>query len=151
MEFSQIINRNAIDLKYRAKDKDDVLRHMVEMLYKDGAITSVREFLDDVYLRESEGITGIGDNIAIPHGKSKCVIKNCVAVCKLVEPIEWETIDDQPVNLIILFAVTKEGATNTHLKMMACVASALAKEKVCKGIKSATTPDDLIAAFSVIA
>ena len=105
MDFAQIINKSAVDVGYHAKDKDDALRHMIALLHKDGAVTDEEAFLKDVYAREAEGITGIGDAIAIPHGKSPVVARNCVAVCKLAAPIAWESIDDEPVELIVLFAV----------------------------------------------
>ena len=151
MDFSQIINKEAVHIGYAAKDKDDALRHMIDLLYKAGAVSSPEEFLEDVYLRESEGITGIGGGIAIPHGKSRCVAQSCIAACRLAKPIQWETIDGDPVSLILLFAVTEQDAQATHLKMMAGVASALADENICDRIRTAATADALIAAFNGVA
>ncbi len=121
---------------------------MANLLCQDNAITSADEFIKNVYEREAEGLTGIGDGIAIPHGKSNAVIKNCIAVCKLKEPIEWASIDHQPVSLVILFAVMRDAPATTHLKMMAGVARALADTSVCSGIKKAQTPAELIMAFN---
>ena len=148
MDFAQIISENAVDLACSAATKDDVLRHMAQMLLEDHAITSVEDFLQNVYEREAEGITGIGDGIAIPHGKSDAVIKNCVAVCKLENEVAWQSIDDKPVTFVILFAVMKDAPSAVHLKMIAGVAAALADASVCQGIKSAQTASELIQAFS---
>lgn len=69
MDISSVINESKINLKLDAHDKDEVLSAMVDMLVEAGDVNSKEEFIKDVYYRESEGETGIGDGIAIPHGK----------------------------------------------------------------------------------
>ncbi|MCI5773482.1 MAG: PTS sugar transporter subunit IIA, partial [Erysipelotrichaceae bacterium] len=70
MEIKDILDENIIDLSIEAKNKDQVLRHLANLLKENGYIQNLEEFVSDIYLRESEGITGIGNGIAIPHGKS---------------------------------------------------------------------------------
>ena len=60
---------------------------------------------------EAEGATGIGQGIAIPHGKSPSVRQTVIAAATLADPIPWETLDDRPVEIVILFAV-QEGDKN---------------------------------------
>ena len=73
MDITEIINKNAIEIGYKAKSKIDVLERLTELLLLDGSISSKEVFLEDIFKRESEGVTGIGDEIAIPHGKSSAV------------------------------------------------------------------------------
>lgn len=144
MNFLDIINQNAIDINFDAKDKQEALRHLAELLEQDGAITDAEQFLEDVFLREAEGQTGIGDCVAIPHGKSEVVKKNCVAVGKLRSPIQWESIDEQPVRLVILFAVQAQSPAKEHLSMMAAVARLLAREDVCNRLINVGSQQELL-------
>ena len=61
-------------------------------------------FIKALYLREEEGITGIGEGIAIPHGKSSVVAKTAIAIGRNLDGIEWETFDDKPVRVVIMLA-----------------------------------------------
>lgn len=144
MSTMEIVNKNAIAVELEAKDKRQAITGLARLLLADGAIEDEEAFVDDVFLREQEGQTGIGDGIAIPHGKSQCVKKNCVAVGKLKTPLEWETVDGEPVSVIFLFAVQKDAPAEAHLRMMASVARALAHEDTCRCLKKAQTREEII-------
>lgn len=74
-------------------DKEDALKKMIKMLLDAGYIDDAEGFYEDVLLRESQGITGIGNYIAIPHGKSSFVSKVGISIAKLNNEIQWETND----------------------------------------------------------
>lgn len=144
MNVQDIINKNAICVGFEAADKREAITHIAQQLYQDGAISDVERFVDDVFFRESEGQTGIGEGIAVPHGKSNSVTRSCVAIGTLKAPIAWESIDDEPVSVIFLFAVQDTAYDNTHLKMMATVACALAHDDICYKLRSAESHDDIL-------
>ena len=104
-------------------------------------------FLDDVYLRESEGITGIGNGIAIPHGKSKSVKKTTVAIAVLKNEIDWETLDEKGVKVVILFAVQDTDATTTHILLLQQVAILLANDDFLDSLKEVSSIDQLYEIF----
>ncbi|TCL76452.1 PTS system unknown substrate IIA component (Fru family) [Hydrogenispora ethanolica] len=147
MEIIDVINRNAIDLQLQVTHKQAALEALTELLWRDGAIRSREEFLADVMLREAEGKTGIGGAIAIPHGKSDSVVRTCIAIGRVDRGIEWETLDGNPVKLIILFAVDNQHRDHLHVKLMAKVAGALADEAVCEALLQAATPQDVLDIF----
>jgi PTS system fructose-specific IIA component len=147
MDVTEVINKNAIDLYLQVDDKKGAIEVLSELLLKDGSIHCKEEFINDIYLREAQGMTGIGDYIAIPHGKSDSVVKTCIAVGRVHKGISWETIDDKPVKLIILFAVDNESKNNQHVKLMAKVAGALANKKVCEALLEAENPEDVLSIF----
>lgn len=147
MDVTDVINLNAIDLYLQVDDKKGAIEVLSELLFKDGSIRSKEEFINDVYLREAQGMTGIGDFIAIPHGKSDSVVKTCIAVGRVDKGIPWETIDDKPVKLIILFAVDNKSKNNQHVKLMAKVAGALANIKVCEALLEAEEAKDVLSIF----
>ena len=147
MLISEVINTNAVVLDLEAVNKTEVLNCLTELLFDDDSIDSKDKFLVDVLLRESEGKTGIGCGVAIPHGKSASVKKTCVAIAKLKEPIEWETIDGEPVQVVILFAVDDKDKTNYFIKLMSEVARLLAREDFCRNLLSAKDKNELLRLF----
>ncbi len=148
MDISSVINESKINLKLDAHDKDEVLSAMVDMLVEAGDVNSKEEFIKDVYYRESEGETGIGDGIAIPHGKSHSVVKTSLAMARTLEPVEWETLDGKPVRFIILFAVRDIDKTTVHIKLLSEVATKLADEEVLDKLLTSDTPTEIISIFN---
>ncbi|MDK2793807.1 MAG: fructose system component [Caldanaerobacter sp.] len=122
MEIKEVINEKLIELDFEASSKEEVLNYMVEMFYKNGVITSPQEFAKDVFEREKLGTTGVGMGIAIPHGKSKAVLKESIAILKLKRPIEWESLDGKPVSMVIMLAVPEKDADTVHLKLLSRLA-----------------------------
>ncbi len=132
----------------QAANKEEALEQMAAALEKAGYLKDAAGFLKDVYIREQEGCTGIGGYIAIPHGKSEAVAKIGVAIATINEEIEWETLDDNGVRVIVLFAVgnDQEGA-NEHLKLLAMFARKLGREEVVEALLKADTAEDVKEAF----
>lgn len=147
IDLSKVIKKSLMIVQSHAQTKDDILKELSMLLEKEGIVNDWKEFLDDVYLREKEGITGIGNNIAIPHGKSKAVIKTTVAVATLENEINWETLDGKGVKVIILFAVQDTDATTTHILLLQKVAILLADDEFLESLKSVSTVDELYKLF----
>ena len=80
MAVKEILDDRVIDLNMNAKNKDEVIRHLAGLLKNAGYIENLEGYVRDVYVRESEGITGIGGHVAIPHGKSDHVDRVGIAV-----------------------------------------------------------------------
>ena len=120
MAVKEILDKRVIDLDMTAKTKDEVIRHLAGLLMEAGYIQDLEGYVKDVYLRESEGITGIGNHVAIPHGKSDYVDHVGLAVGRTRDMVEWESYDEQPSDLFFLFAVPadSEGAKD-HLRLIA--------------------------------
>lgn len=148
MNLLEVINENAVAVNVEAANKEEVFDYACQMLYGDGSITSKEEFKKDLYVRESQGQTGIGGGIAIPHGKSAAVKKNCISLIKLKHPISWETLDDSPVQVFIMFAINVADQNEYFLRLMAEVAKRLAREGTCEKLVGCTTKEELIGVFS---
>jgi len=145
MEVAEILKEKLINLNLEASNKKDVIFKLSDMMSEAGLLYDRDGFIEDVYLRESEGITGMGNNIAIPHGKSKDVRYPGVAIGRTKNMIQWESYDDQPANLFFLFAVPddKEGSV-IHLKLLSQLATKLADENLLDKIKQASSVSDFI-------
>lgn len=149
-KVSDILDKRTIKVDLKVKNKYEAVTKLSEALKNAGYINNVPSFVEDIYVREKEGITGIGDGIAIPHGKSNYVSNIGVAIGILSKPIDWETLDDLPINIVILFAVSNDNeAAHNQLKLLSLFASRLGKESVITKLKSARNVDDVVAALSM--
>lgn len=146
--YLSVINRQAVAVDVPAANKEEAFQYICDKLSQAGVMDSAEAFKKDLYLREAEGRTGIGNSIAIPHGKSMSVKDTCISVIKLRDPIEWETLDGKPVRVLICFAVNNEDRTDKFLRMMAQVARKLAYQETVDKLMAATTPDELLAALA---
>lgn len=144
MDLSKIVNEELVSLNMNTHTKDEMLKQLSNKLFEKGCIDDVNHFMKDVYLREEEGQTGLGNSIAIPHGKSSAVLKTSIAIGKSLNDLEWESLDDQPVKLVILFAVKESDKTTTHLKMLSQVAVTLADDDVLKGLLESEEPYQIV-------
>ncbi len=149
MEVTNIIDPNTIKTNLAGTTKEEVLEELATILLENAYITDVKEFMKDIYAREKEGQTGIGNYIAIPHGKSASVKKIGVAIGVTAREIPWETLDSKGVKGIILFAVgnDNEGA-KTHLKLLSLFARKLGNDEVVEQLIKAKETKEVIAAFA---
>ena len=98
----------------------------------------------EIYERESEGITGIGDGIAIPHGRSKTVKKNVIAVGRTKTGIlDWESFDDKPIDCIIMFAI-RDVDMSQHIMLLSHVAELLLDKDVIEVLHTAQTSSEIV-------
>lgn len=148
LAISQVISYELIDLELDVSTKMEALKKLTELLFENGIVNDQKSFFDDVLYREEEGATGLGEGIAIPHGKSDSVVKTSIAIGRTKQPIEWESLDEQPVNIIILFAVKNSDATTTHIKLLQKVAILLADEDLIKELQHVQTKEAFIRLLS---
>lgn len=145
MELREIVDENIIRIDLDVASKDDALKKMASILYKNKYISDIDQFLKDIYIREQEGATGIGNGIAIPHGKSKSVMKIGIAIATLKEHIEWETLDGKKVQTIFLFCVSNDiDSARDHLVLLSKVATKLADDELLIKINKAKKAEEIV-------
>lgn len=149
MAVTEILDKRVIDLSMEARNKDEVLRHLSGLLKKAGYIEDEEAYLKDVYLRESEGVTGIGSHVAIPHGKSDSVSQVGIAVGRTKQMVEWESYDGEPSDLFFLFAVPSDSqGASEHLRLISELAGKLGNAKTMEKLQTARSYEELLDAFS---
>lgn len=144
LDISKVISPEIVNLELQATTKLEVIEALTDLLVGNGAVKDKEAFIADVLYREEEGKTGLGEGVAIPHGKSASVTNTSIAVGRTKTPVEWESLDDKPVNIIILFAVKNSDATTTHIKLLQKVAILLADEEVIEEFQTVQTKEDFI-------
>lgn len=143
-----MISPNIITLDLQSTSKLGVIEELSNLLVRNGDITDKDTFVKDVLLRETEGITGIGQGLAIPHGKSTTVVNTTIAIGIAHHDIVWESLDNQPVKVVFLFAVRDQDASTVHLKLLQRVAILLADETFVEKLQRVESKEALLSMLS---
>lgn len=143
MKITDLLEEKTIKLNSLASSKEEAINQMINLISQTGNIANKQEFKDAVFKREKEGTTGIGEGIAIPHGKSKSVKKACLAGMVLPKGVEFNSLDGQKVNLIFLIAAP-ENNENTHLEVLSNLSTLLMDKKFREDLKRAKSPKEFI-------
>lgn len=150
MDLNALINEQLISLSLDAKTKDEAIKNMADNMMKYGFVSDAGKYTDAVLAREEKGSTGVGFGIAIPHGKSEGVVKLGLGFAKLANPIDWRSLDGNPVSLFFLIAVPEENAGNEHLKILSSLSRKLIHEEFRNELQSAKTAQDIINILTAI-
>ncbi|AQQ08322.1 EIIABC-Fru [Sedimentisphaera cyanobacteriorum] len=118
MLISQILKKSSIVVPLKSTEKDDVIEELIDKLNENGLLTDRDDVLDKVMTREMTRSTGIGQGIAIPHGKSKGVNDLIMAMGIASSEIDFDSIDNKPVSIVILL-VSPAGQTGPHIQALA--------------------------------
>ena len=146
MRLSELLNSNAVTLRLKARTKREALVELVELLESAHGFESQGEILDRVMRREAMMTTGIGNGVAIPHGKARSVDRMAAACAVIPEGIDFESEDGQRVYLIVLF-VSPEQATTLHVRALANLSRLLKEESVRTNLREAKSPEAFLAAL----
>ncbi|QIK56891.1 PTS transporter subunit EIIA [Erysipelothrix sp. HDW6A] len=146
ISFSSVLTERLIELDLKGQSKIEVIDELIELLYNAESISDKDIFKQDVLTREEEGMTGIGDGIAIPHGKSDAVLKTSLAIGISKHDIDWDSIDAKPVRIVIMLAIKAYDKT-AHIKLLSKVASSLCESDVIEKLINAKTEREIIETF----
>ncbi len=118
MRIADILDRDSIIEELNSSEKEGVLRELVSLLAKRGKIKEEARALEVLFEREKLGSTGIGEGIAIPHGKLPDLEKIVCAFGRSKKGVDFEAVDGNPVHLVFLL-LAPENSTTEHLKALA--------------------------------
>jgi len=129
MNMMGFLDDRAVSTEIKSQQKEDVIRELVELLVRAGSIKEkdVHRLVQILLKRESLGSTGIGQGVAIPHGKADCVSKLVAAFGVSRTGVDFDSLDGEPVHLFFLL-VAPEDSAGPHLKALARI-SRLLKDK----------------------
>lgn len=148
IDFAKVIKKETIKLEMDATTKEEALLELTTLLRNAEVLSDQNAFLNDVYYREGLGSTGIGNGIAIPHGKSKFVNKTTLAIGRTKVPIKWKSLDDKPIRFIILFAVADENKDSMENCLLSQVATKLGKDEICESLLYVKKPEEIYQIFA---
>jgi len=143
MRLTNLINEELIELELKASKKEDVILEMVTLLEKAGKVSDREIYFKSVIERENLGSTGIGKGIAIPHGKSDVINEVSIAFGRSTRGIDFDSLDDKPVNLVFLLAAPKN-VGGVYLKALAQLSRLLRQQEFRESILSANNKSEVL-------
>ena len=112
-----------------SQTKEEAIRELIDSLFVAGRTENPDRLEEVVWAREAAYSTGLGHGFAIPHCRSDLITANSIAVLKLQHPIEWNSLDGKPVQIVVLLAVHESDTNNSHMKVLAKLARKLMNEE----------------------
>lgn len=143
MKITDLLDEKSIRLNAAASSKKEALNQIINLIIQTGNITNKEEYKKIVFKREEQGTTGIGEGIAIPHGKSNKVKKASLAAMVIPNGVDFEALDNKKVNLMFLIAAP-ETKDNIHLEVLSRLSALLMDEKFRDKLKRAKTPKEFL-------
>ena len=143
MEIVDLISEQSVIANLRAGSKKNALQDLAK---RAAEITGLHEraIFDVILERERLGTTGVGNGIAIPHGKLADMERPLGLFARLERAIDFDSIDDRPVDLIFLL-LAPESAGADHLKALAQISRLLRDKSICEKLRGTDTPEALYA------
>ena len=143
MKITDLINKDAIDLNVHISTKKELIRKATELMAQNGNIKDLEKYENLVLKREKEGSTGIGEGIAIPHGKGECITKPGLAAMVIPNGADFDALDGNKVNLLFLIAApdTKD---NIHLDVLSRLSTLLMDASFRENLLNAKSKDEFL-------
>jgi fructose PTS system EIIBC or EIIC component len=144
--LSELLPPERIRIPLQARQKDELLRELVDMLNGQGGITDPDQVLRAVQQREAVLSTGIGNGVAIPHAKSDAIGGLRMVAGVAATPVDFDALDGQPVQLFFLL-VGPETEAGAHIKTLSRISRLLRREQVRRQLASARDPEEFYRAL----
>ncbi|MFQ8582513.1 MAG: PTS sugar transporter subunit IIA [Holdemania massiliensis] len=147
MALADILDENIIDLHLKSTTKDEVLHDLSQHLFEAGYIEDIEQFVKDIYIREAEGITGMGKHI-IPRPAKAMREENRDGSAAVRMKLNGKSYDDEPINLIFLFCVSDDADfASNHMMLLAELAGKLGNDERVEKLQKVSTKQELIDLF----
>ncbi|UOQ94666.1 PTS fructose transporter subunit IIABC [Halobacillus shinanisalinarum] len=141
-KLTDITTPELIDVDLTGSTRDDVIDELIQTLDAENVLNSRESFKEAILNREKESTTGLGMNIAIPHGKSSAVKKPAVVFGIKREGVDWDSMDGTDAKLIFMIAVPKEREGDDHLKILQMLSRRLMDEGFREELLSVSTKEE---------
>ncbi|WP_313631074.1 fructose PTS transporter subunit IIA [Enterococcus devriesei] len=144
MKVLEVLNTNRVDLALDVKTKEATIEQMAKLFAQENLLTDEKVFISSVLAREKHSTTGVGNGIAIPHGKSDVVKEPAIAFARLNNEIEWQSLDEKPVKIVVMLAIPDSQQGETHLSILSEIAIKLMDDDLVEKLKNATKEEEIV-------
>ncbi|CCY78563.1 PTS fructose transporter subunit IIABC [Eshraghiella crossota] len=143
MRITDLLDKRSISLTAAPKSKEEALNEAIALMAESGKINDTEGYRKQVFAREEESTTGVGEGIAIPHGKCAAVNRPGLAAMVIKDGVDFESLDGEPVTLLFLIAApdTKD---NVHLDVLSKLSMMLMDEEFTKSLRNASTAEEFL-------
>ena len=142
MRLTEILKPTNIKVPLEAANKTDAISELVKMLAANNELSDPKKVLDAVLDREATRTTGIGNGLAIPHGKCTGTDHLVMAIGRPATPIDFQAIDGRPVNLIWLLSSPPD-KTGPHIHALARISRLMTIDRFRQALQAATTAQEI--------
>ena len=143
MRITDLLDARSILLNASPKSKNEALDQIVDLMVKSEKINDKEAYRKQVYAREEESTTGIGEGIAIPHGKCDAVTKPGLAAMVVKDGVDFDSLDGEPVTLMFLIAAPNT-EDNIHLDVLSKLSVLLMNEEFTEALRNAETVEEFM-------
>ena len=147
MKVHELLNLKYVLTEFKSENKNDVINELVDLLKGDERIVDLEEVRKCVFEREEKMSTGVGKGFAIPHGKTNSVNDILAAFGKSESPIEYNSLDGEPVHLVFLL-IGKENLVAKHIKLLSRISRLMNNEEFRKKLVEADSKESILKIFT---
>jgi fructose-specific PTS system IIA-like component len=138
-----LLSRELVRLDSEAANKEEAMKEIVDAFYIAGRTGNRQRLEEALWSREAVYSTGLGYGFAAPHCKTEAVTADSIGVLKLRQPIEWGSVDSEPVNMIILIAMRESQLANRHMQVFSKLARQLMNEEFRRHLLAVENAHDM--------
>lgn len=146
MKIYDILSIEKIKIVPESDNKTEIINELIDLFINDSRINNIDLMRTAVIDRENIMSTGVGQGFAIPHAKTDGVNEMIAGFCKLTKPINFDSVDGEPVNLIFLM-VGKEAAVGPHIKMLSRISRMMSKNEFRDSLAQADSAEEILDIF----
>ena len=145
MKISDLISGRIIP-ELKGKTKEEIINELIDLFKDDENVVDLENIRTAVLEREKIMSTGVGKGFAIPHAKTNAVNDIVAAFGRLKEPVDFESLDKEPVNLVMLL-VAKESQVGPHIKLLSRISRMVNNDEFRESLAKAETDSDILSVF----
>lgn len=146
MKISDILDESLVKTALPGTTKDEIISEMIDIVGTSKKVLDKEKVKDAIFDREKIMSTGVGNGFAIPHGKTDAVSDIVAAFAITAEPIDYQSLDEQPVRLVFLL-VGKDSMVGPHIKLLSRISRLMNKEEFRKKLLAAASPKEVLEIF----
>lgn len=146
MKIIDILNESVVRTNLAGATKEEIINAMIDLAGTQKQVADKERMRTAIFERERIMSTGVGSGFAIPHGKTDAVNEIVAAFAVTAQPIDYQSLDDQPVRLVFLL-VGRDNMVGPHIKLLSRISRLMNKSEFRKQLLEAETPKEVLEIF----
>jgi len=146
MKICDILRVDKIIPSMKGTSKNEIIDELVGLFKNDSRVINLDEMRNAIHEREKIMSTGVGKGFAIPHAKTNSVTEIIAAFGKIDHPLDFQALDEQPVNLVFLL-IGKESLVGPHIKLLSRISRMMNKDEFRERLAKAKTDKEIYSIF----
>jgi len=146
MKIADLLSEQVVRTNLPGTSKNDVINAIIDLAASQDRVLDKEKVREAIFEREKIMSTGVGAGFAIPHAKSDAVSDIVAAFAVTAQPIDYQSLDDQPVRIVFLL-VGRENMVGPHIKLLSRISRLMNNEEFRKRLLEAATPKDVLEIF----